>query len=411
MTNWRTVSLNDLGEVNRGKSRHRPRNDPRLYGGMYPFIQTGDVKAAGGLLTSYSQTYNEKGLAQSRLWPKGTMCITIAANIAETAILDFPACFPDSVVGFIADPKKSDVRFVEFLFRYLRQKIQSESVGTGSAQDNINLQTIGALELLVPPLPEQREIAAVLGALDDKIELNRKTAATLEAMARALYRSWFVDFDPVWAKVEGREPAHMEAETAALFPDSFGEDGLPEGWSHRRVKEICSIKGGKQLAKDRFDETGLFPVFGGAGRMGMTNEWNADGFVITVGRVGAYCGKFVVHRGKSWVNNNASLILPLASTPPEFLYLALEALDLSSIKKGAAQPFISNGDLKELETVIPTGSVLVEFNKQAKRFLLRSEACQSENATLAALRDTLLPRLMSGELRVGEARELVEDVT
>lgn len=239
MSEWKTLRLKDLGELNRGKSRHRPRNDPSLYGGKYPFIQTGDIKAAQGLVTTYSQTYSETELAQSRLWPKRTMVITIAANIAETAILDFDACFPDSVVGSIADPRRSDVRFVEYLFRVHRRQIQQESVGTGSAQDNINLQTLGALELSVPDLAEQREIAAVLGARDDKIEVNRKTAAVVDEMARALYRSWFVDFDPVWAKAEGRPPAHMVAATAALFPDGFDDAGLPLGWRMVTIGNIC----------------------------------------------------------------------------------------------------------------------------------------------------------------------------
>ena len=97
---WHLVKLSDLGEVNRGRSRHRPRDAAHLYGGSYPFIQTGDVKASGGRIVSYTQTYSEEGLAQSRLWPENTMCITIAANIAETGILTFPACFPDSVIGF-----------------------------------------------------------------------------------------------------------------------------------------------------------------------------------------------------------------------------------------------------------------------------------------------------------------------
>ena len=111
MTTWTISSLSKLGTINRGKSKHRPRNDPSLFGGNYPFIQTADVKHAEFYINVYSETYNEVGLAQSKLWPKNTLCMTIAANIAETALLSFPACFPDSVVGFIEDPEKSDVRF------------------------------------------------------------------------------------------------------------------------------------------------------------------------------------------------------------------------------------------------------------------------------------------------------------
>src|SRR5574341_372823 len=149
-SSWRRVRLGELGEVNRGRSRHRPRYAEHLYGGPYPFIQTGDIKSSGGRITSYKQTYSEAGLAQSRMWPAGTMCITIAANIAETGILEFPACFPDSVVGFIADESKCDVRFVEYTFRYLRQQIQHEA--SGSVQDNINLATLDRLRFPLPPL-------------------------------------------------------------------------------------------------------------------------------------------------------------------------------------------------------------------------------------------------------------------
>jgi type I restriction enzyme S subunit len=111
-----------------------------LYGGPYPFIQTGDVRAAEGRLTSFSQTYSEAGLAQSRLWPRGTLCITIAANIAETAILDFDACFPDSIVGFTATPEYCNSRFIEFFIRTILADLAAFAPAT--AQKNINLETL-----------------------------------------------------------------------------------------------------------------------------------------------------------------------------------------------------------------------------------------------------------------------------
>jgi len=258
---WKLVKLGDLGEVNRGRSRHRPRYAEHLYGGSYPFIQTGDIKASNGRITQYQQTYSDEGLEQSRLWPKGTVCITIAANIAETGILAFPACFPDSVVGFIADDSKCDNLFVEYMFRYLKQRIQNEA--TGSVQDNINLATLERLRFPVPPLPEQRAIARILGTLDDKIELNRRMNETLEAIARALFKSWFVDFDPVRAKAEGREPAGMDAETAALFPDSFEETELgevPKGWELKSLDEIADFLNGLAMQKFPPESEDFLPV-------------------------------------------------------------------------------------------------------------------------------------------------------
>ena len=263
---WPEVTLSEIGVVGRGRSRHRPRHAPELYGGPYPFIQTGDIKASGGRVTSHSQTYNEVGLAQSRLWPANTMAITIAANIAETALLTYPACFPDSDVGFIPDESKCDVRFVEYTFRYLRSGIQHENVGTGSVQDNTNLQTLGALRFPLPPLPEQRAIANILGTLDDKIELNRRMNETLEAMARALFKSWFVDFDPVRAKVEGREP-YLPTEVWDLFPDSLVDSELgeiPEGWEVKVLGDCFKLTMGQSPPGRTYNESGEgLPFFQG----------------------------------------------------------------------------------------------------------------------------------------------------
>src|SRR5690606_11741353 len=156
----------------RGKSRHRPRNADFLYGDNYPFVQTADVKAAEYKITSYSQMYSEEGLAQSKLWPKGTLCITIASNIADSSILGIDACFPDSVVGFIADPLKSDVRFVKYLFDLLQRRIQK--ISQGAAQDNLSIEKIRTLRFNVPKVETQNKIASILSGYDDLIENNLK---------------------------------------------------------------------------------------------------------------------------------------------------------------------------------------------------------------------------------------------
>jgi type I restriction enzyme S subunit len=155
---WSWATMPQLGELNRGKSKHRPRNDPKLFGGPYPFIQTGDVKHSGGFVRSHSQTYNESGLTQSRLWPAGTLCITIAANIAETGILTYPACFPDSVVGFVIDSTPVTVRFIDLFFRTEREEIARFAPAT--AQKNINLEILSEVAVPFPPPEEQKEIVA-----------------------------------------------------------------------------------------------------------------------------------------------------------------------------------------------------------------------------------------------------------
>lgn len=153
---WAWTSLSQIGEVSRGKSTHRPRDDPSLFGGEYPFVQTGEVRAANTILNNYEQTYNEKGLEQSRLWPEGTLCITIAANIGETAILGIDACFPDSVVGFLTNPEYCNVQYVELYFRTIQRDLERYAPAT--AQKNINLGTLSDLPIPLPPIKEQNQI-------------------------------------------------------------------------------------------------------------------------------------------------------------------------------------------------------------------------------------------------------------
>jgi type I restriction enzyme S subunit len=162
--NWEKKRLQDVAKVfGRGKSKHRPRNWEGLYGGNYPFIQTGEVRNANKFIREYTQTYNEVGLAQSKLWKKGTICITIAANIAETAILDFDACIPDSIIGFEVDDKKADLNFAYYLLQYFKAELQK--LGKGSAQDNINLGTFENQFFPFPPLKDQQTIVHQLDAL------------------------------------------------------------------------------------------------------------------------------------------------------------------------------------------------------------------------------------------------------
>ena len=153
---WRVKPLGEIGELDRGRSRHRPRNDPALLGGSYPLIQTGDIANSGGRITQYAQTYSELGLGQSRMWPAGTLCITIAANIARTGVLEFDACFPDSVVGFVPG-LGTTTEYVQFLLTHLREALERNAPQV--AQRNINLKVLRSLIVPVPPIELQRDFS------------------------------------------------------------------------------------------------------------------------------------------------------------------------------------------------------------------------------------------------------------
>ena len=188
MRKWKAQHLDQLGSVARGKSRHRPRNDPALYGGEWPFFQTGDVKEAQLYLTNFSQTYTDAGLAQSKLWPAGTLCITIAANIAKTGILTFEACFPDSVVGFQADDPAT-VEFVRVWLSFLQKAL--EDAAPESAQKNINLAILRDLRIPAPPLALQQTFATRIHAVEALKATHRAALAQLNALFAALQQQAF----------------------------------------------------------------------------------------------------------------------------------------------------------------------------------------------------------------------------
>lgn len=199
---WAYVYLQELGDLGRGKSKHRPRNDPRLFGGPYPFIQTGEVKAANKIIRTFDQTYSEFGLAQSKLWIKGTLCITIAANIAETAFLGFDGCFPDSVVGFSAFEKLTQSEFVDYFIRSARSKIDAYAPAT--AQKNINLTTLENLVVPYCSILEQNEAVMILDErfsvieqLEQTITMTLQQAAILrQAILKKAFAGQLVPQDP-----------------------------------------------------------------------------------------------------------------------------------------------------------------------------------------------------------------------
>ena len=227
ISEWKTEKLNDLGELGRGKSKHRPRNDPRLYGGVHPFVQTGDVANANQWITSHKQTYSDFGLDQSKLWPANTLCITIAANIADTALLSYPACFPDSVVGFVANEACCLPRFIKWSIDVRKDDL--ERLAPATAQKNINLGVLEEVEIHLPSLEEQTEIVRrveTLFAFADRLEARlaqAQTAATrlTPALLAKAFRGELVPQDP------NDEPAvellrRLQAERASAPKASAG---------------------------------------------------------------------------------------------------------------------------------------------------------------------------------------------
>lgn len=247
---WAWVCLPELGYMNRGRSRNRPRNAPHLYGGEYPFIQTGDIARSGGRVIDHRQTYSEAGLEQSRLWPAGTICITIAANIADSAILDYPACFPDSVVGLITDPELCVAEFAEFFIRTAREDLSQFAPAT--AQKNINIGILNEVAVPLPPLEEQREIVRrveSLFTLANSVEAHYTAAhAKVEKLPCTIFdkafRGELVPLEADLARAEGREYETAEM-LLARIREKF-ESKPPKLRAKRKTKSTAAKRKSSQ---------------------------------------------------------------------------------------------------------------------------------------------------------------------
>lgn len=406
MSDWQPMRLDQLGTVERGRSRRRPRNDPALYGGDYPFVQTGDVKAAGLRLFEYEQTYNEVGLAQSRLWPIGTLCFTIAANIGDTAILGIPACFPDSIVGFTPYPDKADVVFVKYALDYA--KIRFAAISKGATQDNLSVEKLLSQNLLVPPLEIQRRIAGILGAYDDLIEVNRRRVAVLEEMARGLFTEWFIRL---------RFPGH---EDVAI--ENTPDGPLPVGWSWGRFADLAPE------VRDTVSPEAVDPAMPYVGlehisrRSTTLAEHGTAADVsslkarfrrgdILFGKIRPYFHKVAWAPFDGVASTDAIIWRP---TPGLTAQALLQASDDAYVahavqtSNGVKMPRANNRVLADYRCALAPSNISDQFGRAAWPMIESAAALQASNANLAAARDLLLPRLISGQLSVAQAERELE---
>ena len=266
---------------------------------------------------------------------------------------------------------------------------------------------------------EQRAISHILGSLDDKIELNRRMNQSLEATARAIFKSWFVDFDPVHAKAVGGDPG-LPDDVAALFPKSFEDSELgkiPRGWKRTTLKDGIRIFDSKRIPlnkRQRSERQGSFPYYGAAGIMDYVDDYLFDGVYVLTGEDGSVAdenGYPVVQYvwGQFWVNNHAHVLKGTNGISDEYLFLFLKHTNISAFVTGAVQPKLSQTNLKAIPFILPDESIGSAFSELAKPLFAKLRAGADKNHTLASIRDTLLPKLISGELRVPDAEKFVEE--
>ncbi|EAU7890141.1 restriction endonuclease subunit S [Salmonella enterica] len=405
-SHWQDKKLSDLGSFRRGKSRHRPRNDPKLFkNGVYPLVQTGEVKQASLYLNNHHSCYNEFGLSQSEIWPKNTLCITIAANIAETALLSYPMCFPDSVVGFNAYQEESSEIFMHYVFTYIRRAIQNSA--SGSIQDNINVDYLTGLKFKVPLKAYQDKIVSVLSVLDYKIDLNNRINAELEAMAKTLYDYWFVQFDFPDANGKPYKTSGGKMEYNAMLKRE-----IPAGWAVNTLSQIANITMGQSPAGESYNEDGIGTLF----FQGSTDfGWlfpTPRQYTTSPARmakkgdillsVRAPVGDMNIANADCCIGRGLAALNSKSHSDGFLFYVMKYFKQIFDRRNAEGTTFgsMTKDDLHSLQVVCPEPGLLKRYDDIVSEYNKMIFTRSLENQDLIKLRDWLLPLLMNGQITV-----------
>ncbi len=394
-------------------------------------LRNQNIKAGRLDLSSPSFTDEEHYLGRTkRAVPKaGDIVITREAPMGDVCLIPegLRCCLGQRQVLLRPDPRKVDARFLLFALQspYIQFQI-GWNEGTGSTVSNLRIPVLESLKIPTPPMSLQVEIAATLGALDDRITLLRETNATLEAIAQALFKSWFVDFDPVRAKMEGRAPEGMDEATAALFPSELVESELglvPEGWRVQSLDTVANYLNG--LALQKFAPTGIddLPVIkiaqlrkGDTVGADLASRDLKPEYVVQNGDVlFSWSGSLEV---EIWCGGegalNQHLFKVTSSDYPKWFYYLWTRHHLDSFRQIAASKattmgHIQRSHLSAAKAVVPSDAVMDSADGILSHITDRIVATALQAQTLATLRDTLLPRLISGQLRLPEAQSAAEE--
>ena len=374
---------------------------------------------------SFTDEEHYEGRTKRATPTAGDIVITREAPMGDVCLIPegLRCCLGQRQVLLRPDPQKVDARFLLFALQspYIQFQI-GWNEGTGSTVSNLRIPVLESLKIPTPPMSLQVEIATTLGALDDRITLLRETNATLEAIAQALFKSWFVDFDPVRAKMEGRAPEGIHESTAALFPDALEESELgcvPKGWQAAKIYEVSKVIYGAPFASKLFkaerpgrplvrirdlkdERPGVY-----------TEEAHPKGYLLKPGDIAVGMdGEFRAYLWggeEAWLNQRVCVFQPINGASAAFVRCSIAPLLAAVEASETATTVIHLGknDIDRFKVVVPAPDILAAFTAVTVPLYSRLVVGKQQAQTLATLRDTLLPRLISGQLRLPEAQALV----
>lgn len=410
-TNFTMRRLGDLAVfVNGDRGKNYPKEVDFVSNGL-PFISAADI-ASGRLDTSMGKTisrsaFDRLGNGKVR---KGDLLYCLRGSVGKSAIVteQTEGAIASSLV-IIRGNELADTRYIRYVLSSEFGQHIAKGLDNGSVQPNISVRDLKEVEVPAPSLGLQKDLVSFFGSLDSKIDLIKETNTTLEAIAQALFKSWFLDFDPVRAKTEGREPEGMDPATAALFPSEFEESELgliPKGWEVKPLGELIDLCYGK--AKKAADRTpGDVPVYGSGGVTGTHDMPLISQPTIIVGRKGSV-GTLYWESRPCFPIDTVFYVKP-KQIPLTFAFYAMQRLGLERMNTDAAVPGLNRDNAYRLPIVAPDAGTLNAWNSISSALRDRSDALVHQARLLGELRDTLLPRLISGKLRLPETEARIEE--
>lgn len=421
MTDWRDLTLDQLGRIVTGKTP--PTANSENYGGAIPFVTPSDMDGRRTISDTarYLTAAGLRTVANAKIPSRSVMVSCIGSDMGKAAIAG-SECVTNQQINSIIVDDKFESSFVYYNLSVRKDEIRSAA--SGSAQPIMNKSTFGRLRISVPDKTRQIAIASVLGALDDKIELNRRMNETLEAMARAIFKDWFVDFGPTRAKIEGRAP-YLAPDIWSLFPDRLDEQGKPAGWSVKPLDQVADFLNGLALQKFPANGGDSLPVVKIA-QLRAASVASADlasteipkDYIVENGDVLFSWSGSLLHRvwtaGRGALNQH--LFKVTSKQFPKWFFFHWIAEHMPSFQATAASKATTMGHIQrhhltQAATIIGTPAVMKAADEAIAPIFDRQIANDLESRTLAATRDFLLPKLMSGEVRVKDAEKLVGEAT
>lgn len=367
--------LQELMKIKYGKNQKKVEDE----NGEFPILGTGGVM----------------GYANKFLYDKPSVLIGRKGSISKVKYIDKPFWTVDTLFYTEINENKA---LPLYIYYYLSQ-IDFNYYNEGTTIPSLRTETLNKIEIYLPNIKVQNKIVDFFSNIDKKIELNTKIISNLEQLSQTLFKQWFIDFE--FPNEEG-EP--YKSSGGEMVESVMGK--IPINWSISKIETIAQFKNGKKITSDDRNEKGIYKIFGSNGVIGYTNKTLYSAPSLVIGRVGANCGSMELSLDPCWISDNAIMCAPKNMIYYNFLYILLKKIKLKERAGGSAQPLINQSILKGLKFILPSESLVKKFHSIAYKNTQLTENLKKENEKLAEIRDTLLPKLLSGEIEIPDNFEV-----